>query len=216
MNTETCLAVMAHSGAAATIDDFGPKWAALGLDIYGLYPLGDTPHPFFERVLHVGESAHRGAKVLRRFVDTVEAVAKLPYTRTILIEYDCVPMRPLLPKWYDQQFTCSLEKDLHSFGISDNVQLCAFSPYIFTPETGLRFVESARTHIDGDGEGEPFAGLLDRWIAYALERSGLQIASFMDCGGCVHNMPHDYIVQMGFNWMHGYKSREQFGTLWKD
>ena len=216
MNKETCLCVMAHTGAAATVSEFYPKWAACGLDVIGFYPVGDDTHPLFQRVFHVGESAHRGNKVFHRFVDTVEVTCKLGYHRIVLIEYDCVPLRPLLPMWFDGSFTSTLERDLHSFGVQDNHQVCSYCPYIYTQDVGMQLVESARTHLDADGDAQRFDGLLDRWLHYACEKARLKPFSVLDSGGWVHNMTPENIEMRGFNWCHGYKSKERFGHLWKD
>jgi hypothetical protein len=212
MNQGTTLAILAHQAAQPTIDDFLPRWKVLPCRLVAFVPEGDAVQGF-QTVYHIGESAHKGAKVFQRFLATCEALLLTDSAHFVIAEYDTVNLLGELPK-YKQGYMISnfVEAGFHD---SEEVQLCALSPWVMDRETLQGFTDAARGFIDADGDAPQIGGLLDRWIGLVVKRAGIPHLSPFDMIG--YPWEHDIvrrIKNIRASWVHGLKRKEDFGDSW--
>jgi len=133
----------------------------------------------------------------------------------IIAEYDTVPLRPELPPIVDDKITCGFFVSTPHYREVGELQALMLSPWAMTRPTMERFIHAMESAIEEDPDGERFDGLLDRWIAWAALSRGIgihtshKISSYPMLPGA-----KEKIQRTGANWIHGWKTREQFGELW--
>jgi hypothetical protein len=210
----TFLAILAHQSAQPTIDDFLPRWKALGARM-GVFVPREHNVDGFQLIYHQGENAYSGQKVFERFLLCCESLVMMSYDSYIIAEYDTVNLRDELPEILPEKISSSLMWSNGPEGHEHELQLCALSPWCMTKPTLVRFIAAAREHIDGDGDMPSCKGLLDRWIGSVMVRANI--------GG---HTPHDMIgypwhpgierriKNIRANFVHGFKSRKEFGDAW--
>lgn len=211
----TAIAVLAHAGASESVREFLHQWEACHCPVIGCYPQGEQFGSPFKVTLAVGESARTGNKVFARWLDTLDALLTQPFGRFIIVEYDCVPIRPMLPKWRDGKLTATLERDYNSFGIEGNFQMAAYCPWILDRNTARILINANRPFLEQDGDGPEVGGLLDRWIVAAALRAKVPLECFLDCCPFAPHKSIDEIEANGWNWIHGFKRKAEFGRLWR-
>jgi hypothetical protein len=207
------LCIMAHQAAQGTINQFMPKWRALGVPVVASVPEGHTVTGF-DAVFDFGESAHSGEPVFRRFLGTCQYVLGHDYDECIIAEYDTVPLRP---EWISSpgRVTCGAYQSTPHNQTIGPVQWLMLSPWCMDRSTLASFVNALEDHLEKDPDGTAYAGMLDRWIgAMAWE-------SFMQPTHKIESYPmypgaHDRIQRVGVSWVHGWKDKRQFGPLWRE
>ncbi len=208
------LAILAHESAQPTIDDFLPKWNQLDARIICYVPVGHLVTGFDE-VRHIGESAHAGNKVFRRFIDTLKDLLTTDADNFVVIEYDTVNRHPLLPKATPGKLVSYLVTLHRHCETSGPMQLCSLSPWVMDRTTMEIFIATAERILPDDPDGADISGLLDRWIGNVIERGPIPAIRGGDMLGYpYHPGIHDRITRMGYNWIHGWKRKEDFGDLW--
>jgi hypothetical protein len=149
------LAILAHQAAQPTIDDFLSRWLALDCRLICYVPKGDSVAGFNE-VREIGESAYSGAKVFRRFLDTLADVfdihSLMPNGYAIIAEYDTVPLRQELPQVTDGSISAHFVKAHAPDGIDAPEQLCALSPWVMDRWTIGRFIAAGEKRLSEFGD----------------------------------------------------------------
>lgn len=211
---KTVVAILAHQSAQPTVDDFLPQWRKLPCDVIYYVPVGDS----LERVSEyrqVGESAHSGAKVFRRFLDTLKDLAEMDYDHYVVAEYDTVNLRPELPTLYNNVITTfAVDAPPHNQSYGP-MQLCLLSPWCFPRSLLIQFIAHAESDLSKEPDGAELAGLLDRWIGRVVDNSKLRFTTGGDMLGYPYHVGvHDRIRKLRLNWIHGWKSKAQFENVW--
>jgi hypothetical protein len=210
----TFLAILAHESAQPTINDFLPRWKALGTRMAAFVPQGHYVDGF-QLVHHQGENAYSGNKVFERFLLCCETLVKTTYDAFVIAEYDTVNLKNELPKVMPDVVVSNFIWAFGAEGYEKESQLCALSPWVMTRQTLVRFIEAGREYIDGDGDMPNMKGVLDRWIGSVITRSGMNAYSPYDMIGYPwHPGIERRIRNTGANWVHGFKSRKEFGDAW--
>jgi hypothetical protein len=207
------LAILAHQAAQPTIDDFMPQWKRLPCDVVAFIPEGDTIQGF-DAVHNIGISAYSGAQVFERFLLTCEALESMPYDRFIIAEYDTVNLSDELPPYIAGHMISNF---VIADGINKNTgtQFCALSPWVMDRPTLRQFIEAGRKYAPEDGDAPSMGGLLDRWIGSVAKRSGMKTKwPYNMIGYPWHEGIHRRITNTGATWIHGFKTKEEFGELW--
>lgn len=206
----TVLAILAHESAQPTVDEFLPKWNALPCRKIAFIPSGHKLEGFQE-IIHQGESAYSGAKVFVRFLLCLEALLETTAEILIVAEYDTVPLRPELPKYTPGLMISNFV----SIGNPATI-LCALSPWVMDRPTAESFVSAGRKHLIEFGDCDHLDGLLDRWIGEVILAGCIKCNGGMDMIGYPwHEGIHRRIRNTRANWIHGFKSKADFGDLWK-
>jgi hypothetical protein len=208
------LVVLAHESAQPTVDLFLPRWKTLDCDLVCALPCGDTVTGF-DRCWHNGQSAHAGNKVFRRFADVCGMAAENGNEQIVIAEYDTVPLRPKMPPIKPGMITSGFYVSTPHYREVGDLQGLALSPWAMDRATLLSFIDAMDDALEVDPDGEQFDGLLDRWIAWAALRAGIQFHTTNQ----VFSYPmrpgaHEKIKRTGANWIHGWKTKEEFGDIW--
>jgi len=199
------LIVIAHESAQPTIDLFLPKWKALDCDLICAVPV-EHKVSGFERVFENGESAHAGRKVFERFLDACRMSLETGCERITIAEYDTVPLRPQMPPIVDDKITCGLFYSTPHNSEVGEMQSLILSPWSMTRQTMRRFVAGMESAMEED---------LDRWLGWAITRAGIEVHGTHKISSYpMHPGAREKIKRTGANWIHGWKTREQFGDLW--
>lgn len=201
---KTSLAIMAHESAQPTVDLFLPKWKELDCDLYCSIPEGDEIKGF-ERVLRLGKSAYSGRDVFHRFTATLGAMIETGADRIVIAEYDTVNLRP--------QFPIITKGSVMSCFVSDGDQVCALSPWAMDADTAKQLHAACVIALD-DGDYPEGNGLLDRWIGNVIRRAEIHGCNSSDCIGYPwKDGTRERIQAECINWIHGWKTKEEFGGL---
>lgn len=199
------VAIMAHAGAQPTVDLFLPQWKTLDCSIYCSAPEGEHVAGF-QRYVSCGVSAYSGIEVFRRFTLTLDAMILNQHDPIIIAEYDTVNLRPDLPRVIPGCVT--------AYFSMDGDYLCALSPWSMDRKTAFLLWEACREALHRDGDYLAGKGLLDRWIGNVVKTAGIPYRLAPDVLSYPwHAGAHDRIKRMGFNWIHGWKTKEEFGGL---
>lgn len=210
---KTTLAILAHSGAQKTVDDFLPRWKSLDADLFCSLPVGDSIQGF-DRHIYAGQSAYSGFHVFDRFLQTLWALIETQSDNLIIAEYDTVNLHPTLPKIRPVMITSYFVKADPPIG-GGPMQLCALSPWCFDRESAWEFYHAAKESLEKDRDFDAGKGLLDRWIGSVVDQYNLpHVMGYDMLGYPWHDGAHDRIERMGFSWIHGWKNKEDFGRLW--
>ena len=208
------VAVLAHESAQPTVDEFLPQWRKLPCPLRCYVPEGHTINGF-DDVRQIGQSAHAGFLVFRRFIDTCRDLLRDEHDHYIIIEYDTVNITADLPA-LDPRALVGWRMWAPPHNMADGEpQSCILSPWCFPRAALLRFVAQAEVEIAADPESSRFSGLLDRWIGWVALRSGIMSVMGRDLLGYPYfNGVHDEIRRTGAKWVHGWKHKEDFEDLW--
>lgn len=208
------LAILAHESAQPTIDDFLPRWKQVDARLICYTPIGHNVIGFDE-TRTLGESAHSGYQVFSRFVETLKDLLTLDREWFVVAEYDTVNLRPDLPRMIAGRLTSHLVMAPPHDCASGQMQLCSLSPWIMDRKTMALFVfESERLLVD-DPNCHRASGLLDRWIGTVIQKGEIPAQGGTDLLGYPwHPGAHRRIRSMGYNWVHGWKRKEDFLDLW--
>jgi hypothetical protein len=210
----TFLAIIAHESAQPTIDQFMPRWKALGTRMAVFVPRGHNVDGF-QLIYHQGENAYSGQKVFERFLLCCESLALTTYDSFIIAEYDTVNLRDDLPKLKDDKISSNLIWATGAPGYEHEKQLCALSPWCMTMPTLKCFIAAGRKYIEQDGDAPSMRGLLDRWIGSVMTRANIGGYSPPDMIGYPwHPGIERRIKTIRANWVHGFKTRKEFGDAW--
>jgi hypothetical protein len=207
------VAIIAHAKAQQSIDDFRPKWEALPARLIFSIPEGE----YLQGVgitVHLGMNAYSGLEVFRRFTLTLEAALRTAAETIVIAEYDTVPLRPVLP-YVEPGYVSSFFTLAPALSDSSKVQVCALSPWSMDHRTGDRLLDACKESLETDPDHPEGNGLLDRWLGTLILRH--QIPSIVGpdlLGYPWHEGVNDRIRHMGYNWIHGWKRKEEFGDLW--
>ncbi len=212
--SDDLLVILAHESAQPTIDLFLPKWEALDCDLICAVPVGHKVSGF-DHVVEHGESAHAGRKVFERFIAACKMSMEGEHKRIVIAEYDTVPLRPQMLPVVEDKITCGLFISTpHNCEVGD-LQALALSPWAMTRETMDRFIHEMDSAFEIDPDGVSFDGLLDRWLGWILMRGGFDIHTTHKLSSYpIHPGSRERIKRTGAIWVHGWKTREQFGDLW--
>lgn len=211
------LAILAHQSAQPSVDDFMPRWKALNVPLVCYVPDGDSIEGDFDDVCRLGTSAHSGAEVYKRFLWTVEDLLRGEHDWFIIAEYDTVPLRAEPPQMVDGNINCYAVMDTPHNRIVGEMQLCMLSPWVMDRQTAEWFVSAAKTEINKEPDPPRFYGLLDRWIGHVCRTHEIPACCTSELFGYpIHPGAHEKIRRMNYNWIHGWKRKEQFEDLWQD
>jgi hypothetical protein len=209
----TALAIMAHGGAQATVDDFLPHWKSLDAFLICSLPKGENLTGF-DNYFHGGQSAYSGYHVFHRFMLTLRMLLETTYDDIIIAEYDTVNLRPELPVI---EFGSLGSYFVVAEGpVSGSpLQLCALSPWCMDRGTGWKLLAACEESLTLDPDYEAGKGLLDRWIGKVVWDHGIphHVGQFL-LGYPWHVGVHDRIRNLHANWIHGWKTKEDFKHLW--
>lgn len=212
-----CLAIIAHEGARETIELFQPKWKTLGIPIYGFVPLGQSWPGDPVQCFVQGENARTGTDVYGRFISACKSLLlTTDHDLFVIAEYDTVNLTPYLPAI---DFGC-----VNTFIVSmvdwhePDAVTPMLSPWIVTRPMLAAMLEACRMFRREYPQGEGFIkGLLDRWIGAAL------IAASVPTDHCYDMLSYpwredyrEHIAKYKCTWIHGWKTKQQFGDLWTE
>lgn len=210
----TTLAIMAHGGAQSTVDEFLPKWEACNPTLL-ICSLPEGEHvDGFTLCYNAGKSAYSGYEVFRRFILTLECCLETVSDIIVISEYDTVPLKPALPKCNPG---CVTSYFVLAEGpiIGRGLQLCALSPWVMDRPAAELLLAACKQAIIDDPDYPAGKGLLDRWLGHVIHTHNVPRMMGMDMLGYPwHDGAHDRIKWMGFNWIHGWKRKEEFKDLW--
>ena len=133
----------------------------------------------------------------------------------VIAEYDTVPLRPKMPPIKPGMITSGFYVSTPHYREVGDLQGLALSPWAMDRATMLSFIDAMDDALEVDPDGEQFDGLLDRWIAWAALRAGIefhttnQVFSYPMRPGA-----HEKIKRTGAIWIHGWKTKEEFGDIW--
>jgi hypothetical protein len=205
--------ILAHAGAQRTVDDFLPKWEALPARLVFSLP----EEEYLERVqisMRCGANAYAGREVFRRFIMTLDAALLTASEHIVIAEYDTVPLRPVLPKISPGK-VMSYYVVAEGPVIGQGLQFCALSPWAMDRPAAIALLEACQKEIEENPDYPEGKGLLDRWLGHVIIKHKVPREMSMDVLGYPwHEGAHDRIRWMGFNWIHGWKTKEEFGDLW--
>lgn len=208
---KACLAILAHAAAAPTIRDFQPRWTRLGFPVLAFLPEGEAwPGAPVEAVIHQGTSQHAGAAACARFLACCRTLLRSAYDVFVIMEYDTVNLTDELPAIGSGAVNCGLMKT--SGGDTPPDAILAFSPWIVTRPLLAALIECLQMEDAAPQFPQWVRGLLDRWIGTAIHhRLALQRLP-----QCVAWPPTDLAAAGAAppTFVHGWKSRAQFGDLW--
>lgn len=205
--------IMAHGGAQATVNDFLPKWKALPAQLVCSLPEGEHVDGF-NLYFHGGKSAYSGRECFNRFIATLQTALETSSEILVIAEYDTVPLRPVLPVIKPGK-VMSYYVVAEGPVIGRGLQFCALSPWAMDRPTAVKLLAACRAAIAEDPDYPAGKGLLDRWLGHVITRYDVPREMGMDMLGYPwHDGAHDRIRWMNFNWIHGWKSKEEFGDLW--
>lgn len=210
-----CIGIIAHERAAQTIADFQPRWERLKIPLYGFVPEGDQwPGKPLLRIFQQGESIHRGDAALRRFVLACETMMTLEYDAYCLMEYDTVNLNDAFPAW-DPFSVCAGYMAVHDDRPPVDYMV-AFSPWIVTRPMMAALLEAMRIRLKHPVRPNWVSGLVDRWLATVIIEGFLPAGAIKGLCPWPHNRnnPHAEIKTAGWTWVHGWKTKEDFGDLW--
>lgn len=207
------LAVLAHAQAAKTVAEFAPRWDALGVPVIYFLPEYSWI-PGIENWRTCGKSAHKGFHVFDRFLQVCEALDQFTeYDPVCIIEYDTVCLRPEFPTIVPDGISSCL---ISAEGFSGERQLCMLSPWVFSGSALREFVAAGRKELTEDPEYAAGGGLLDRWIGHVCAKHNLPM-DYCDnaLGYPWFDGAHEKIRRLNPAWVHGWKTKEDFGDLWE-
>ena len=212
----TCLAILAHAGAAKTCSQFLPKWRSLGLPLYAFVPEGHWVSGF-ETVYQQGRSAHKGYFVFDRFLRCCETLLGTLHDQFIIAEYDTVNLRPEMPTSKPFTLTSPGIFTPPILGDARNVQMCMLSPWTMSRKWAEEFIMIARSELALDPDFPTGGGLLDRWIGETVRTHNLPVANCDNAFGYPwHIGMEERIKRMNFCWIHGLIDKSEFGELWTE
>lgn len=212
------LTILAHTGAASTIRDYLPQWQKLDVDLAFAYPFISViadEIPNSATVLKIGVDAHKGESCMRRFLETLRYLYGMDRNVHIIAEYDTVNLTERLPEGNPRQINCGAVFQLRSAKTNDLLpQFCCMSPWMVTRPMMAALiccVEDALKISPPDW----VLGLLDRWIGFAVFRLAAPVGGMPNV--CAYPwLPdiHFAIRERSIDWVHGWKSKEDFKHLW--
>lgn len=201
---KTALCILAHESAQSTVDLFLPQWKQLDCDLYCSIPEGDKINGF-DKVLTIGKSAYSGKDVFHRFTATLGVMIETGADRIVIAEYDTVNLRP--------DFPSMIPGTVISCFVTDGDQVCALSPWAMDLAAAKQLHSACLSALE-DGDYPEGKGLLDRWIGNVIRRAEIKGHGSSDCIGYPWKPGTvERIKAEGINWIHGWKTKEEFGGL---
>jgi hypothetical protein len=154
--------------------------------------------------------------VFIRFVNSLRKLrARHAADWYVIAEYDTVNLRDQMPTQHDGKVSsCVVVSDPILPG---PMQVCMLSPWVMQGETMDRFIDAAGPVLRENPDYSEGGGLLDRWVGHVCVRAEIP---FENCDNALgypwHRGAHERIRRMGFAWVHGWKTIEEFGDLWNE
>lgn len=208
------LFILAHEGAAATVADFMPRWRALGVPVIGLLPLGERLEGF-DHCRTTGRSAVLGRPVLERFLFSVGSLEMDNWEAVTIAEYDTLNRHDTLPEVLPGGITSNEVMARPHGCVEGPKELLCFSPWTFDQHGLEEFISAGWAELLRDPDGSERLGILGRWIGLVVERAGIPHATLASgTGWPKFEGAQRWVRQMDINWVHGLKSRDQFGEAW--
>ena len=205
-----CLAIFTHEGAAGTVDDFMPRWKALGIPVIGCYPEGDRITGDWDDTISEGISAHAGEAVFLRFRNTCDRLLATRHDLFVIAEYDTVNLRDELPRHTAGHVST------YPITINDSPAKCLLSPWVMDRMTLAELSVAMSHELKVNRRCEESMGLLDRWLGIVCEHGEVKTIMCANALGYPwHAGAIDRIRRMGYAWVHGWKHKENFGDLWR-
>jgi hypothetical protein len=209
LDSQITIAVLAHDEAMPTVELFRPQWSRLGAEIITYFPVGSTSGG-----THRGVSAYKGKECVERFLHSVEHALTVTSTPWLCVmEYDTIN---LTAQWPDLN-PCALNCGLFSLFTPDGVDTghkCSLSPWIATRPQWMAFLEAIRIQLGKPVPEWTLGGLLDRMLGEAAATNFIQISNITRL--CAYPWIPDAqkrIAAAGVTWVHGWKTKEDFGPL---
>jgi len=209
---EVNIAVLAHDAAAPTVETFWHQWEKLPFAWLRVY----LPEGSGDRIAgyRTGKDAHRGKDCVQRFIASVEhALAFSSGDYLCVMEYDTLNLTDKWPKLNPYAVNCGLFHLINPDRTSTGNH-CALSPWIATRPQWRAAIEAMKLCLS-----EPFpewteGGLLDRVIGHALVTHSVQAQNLTELLAYPWiEDAHKKIVTHNISWVHGWKTKEDFGPL---
>jgi hypothetical protein len=203
------LSILAHDGAEQTVREFMPYWRAVDEDVVVYLPEGSRGFDFCI-YNNVGQNAYRGNETLVRWAETVKVAAKREADFYIFAEYDTLPMSPTLP----QVQAGSVNAAVVSVSYPGAIKFCLLSPLVLSKEMLNPFCDALMAQAQRPEPEWTIGGLTDRLLSEAAINAGLPLNNIGNAIGYLQFPDiHKMIVGSGANWVHGWKSLDEFGIL---
>jgi len=208
------LFILAHDGTEKTIAEFEPYWEKVAVDYFLCAPRGSR----MEAGMYAGVSAYKGREILRRFIDTLEAIEEVVQKsswveQVIIAEYDTLPLTGRPPQFTSGAVNsaCVVLRDPVTTE-PDYSQICMLSPWVVQPDMLLDFANMLK-QWPGPFDGDWTFGLLDRMLGAACLHAGFPIADIPNAvGWAADGQLLRWAAEKGADWIHGAKSFEELKT----
>lgn len=213
-----CLAIIGHEGARETIDLFLPRWRRLNIPIIGFVPEGDKwPSGHVSRWFALGENARTGQKVYQRFMQVCETLLRGTHDLFVIAEYDTANLSDSLPQYDPSAISTFVCCATDPWG--KPLDICpVLSPWIMTRAMLWKLLEACRSYSETDHSSEDtefINGLLDRWLGAVISAAKLPTYTMPDVLSYPwHESAKAEIVKNNVTWVHGWKTKEEFGDIW--
>jgi hypothetical protein len=210
------VAVLAHDGAQPTIDAFLPRWRALGVPLIGMVPLGHAVRGL-DQCRQTGQNAILGGKIFQRFLWSLASLEANGFEAVTVMEYDTLNRRDTLPVVLPGGVTSNEVMAPPHGSESGPLELLSFSPWTFDRVSLPAFIKAGWESLRDDPDCKARQGILDRWIGLVIQQSGLPHGPLFDGTGWPKfpGAPR-WVANMNLNWVHGWKTRGQFGEAWPE
>ena len=204
------IAVIAHAAAKPTVDLFKPHWQRLNATLNIYHPEGEAAGSDYQ----IGISAYRGQNCVRRFIKTAQhALDHSSEEWLCVMEYDTVNLTAEWPKLYPDRMNAGLF-DLYDTGNLTPGNHCALSPWIAQRPIWSRVLEALKADLAKPLPEWTLGGLLDRCIGHALKTHAIPRANILQLLAYPwRDDAHKQIAARGITWVHGWKTKEDFGPL---
>jgi hypothetical protein len=203
------IAVLAHDAAAPTVEAFREQWKKLGAEILIYLPIGSE-----SKGTQRGWNAYKGEDCVKRFLYSVEHALSVTSTEWLCVmEYDTLNLTEHWPTLNPFAVNCGLFHLLNPDGSSTGKH-CALSPWIATRPQWMAFLEALRMTLSEPFPEWTLGGLLDRVIGDALVTHNVVTRNVAELLAYpwIPNAQKQ-IAANGITWVHGWKTKEDFGPL---
>jgi hypothetical protein len=162
----------------------------------------------------IGKDAHKGVDCVERFISSIErALAWSSSEWLCVMEYDTLNLTEHWPTLNPFAVNCGLFHLLNPDGSSTGKH-CALSPWIATRPQWMAFLEALRMTLSEPFPEWTLGGLLDRVIGDALVTHNVVARNIPELLAYpwIPNAQKQ-IAANGITWVHGWKTKEDFGPL---